>query len=126
MNKTGTSSGLRAFYDKHKSSLLIILIIIVGAALILGGSESDASDDTDIEAELEELCASLSGVGACRVMVTYKVVDKRYGYEGREVVESVTVVCKGADKVGVRAELTSMLSSLFGIGTNRIHISKMK
>ena len=103
-----------------------MLLLIVGLCLIFSPSGEEAVGDDDIEARLEELCSSLSGVGACRVMVTYDVVGKSYASEGRKVVKSVTVVCKGADKVGVRAELTAMLSSLFGIGTNRIHISRMK
>ena len=59
-------------------------------------------------------------------MLTYKVTEGRYGSPDTKTVESVAVICKGADRAGVRKELTDMLSALFGIGANRIHISKMK
>ena len=120
------NEGVVSFIKRNKSVLIVLGLLLIGALLIFSPSESEDIGDDDIEAKLEELCSSLSGVGACRVMVTYDVVGKTYASEGRKVVESVTVVCKGADKVGVRAELTSMLSSLFGIGANRIHVSKMK
>lgn len=120
------NEGILSFIKKHKSTVVIIILIFVGAILMISPSSKNEASEDDIEARLEELCSSLSGVGSCRVMVTYNVVGKSYASEGRKVVESVTVVCKGADKVGVRAELTAMLSSLFGIGANRIHISKMR
>ena len=118
--------GILSFLKRNKTAILVAVLLLLGCALIFSSPGEQTVSEDDIEAKLEELCSSLSGVGACRVMVTYNVVGKTYASEGRRVVESVTVVCKGADKVGVRAELTAMLSSLFGIGTNRIHISKMK
>ena len=124
-NESGIS-GMLTFIKGKRSLLLIAALLLLGVLLIFASPEETKADEGDIEARLEELCSSLSGVGSCRVMVTYNVVGKSYASEGRKVVESVTVVCKGADRVGVRSELTSMLSSLFGIGTNRIHISKMK
>ena len=125
-NAKSRGDGLVSLIKKNKTMILIILLIAVGALLVFSSPSEDAVGEDDLEVRLEELCSSLAGVGSCRVMVTYNVVGKTYASEGRKVVESVTVVCKGADKVGVRAELTTMLSSLFGIGTNRIHISKMK
>ena len=121
-----SGEGILSFIKRNKSVILVAALLLIGCLLIFSPSGEETVSDDNIEARLEELCSSLSGVGACRVMVTYNVVGKTYATDGRRVVESVTVVCKGADKVGVRAELTAMLSSLFGIGTNRIHISKMK
>lgn len=127
INRTESGfAGILSFIKKNKTLIFVAVLLLLGVLLIFPSSDSKAADGDDVEARLEELCSSLSGVGACRVMVTYDVVGKSYASEGRKVVESVTVVCKGADKLGVRAELTAMLSSLFGIGTNRIHISKMK
>ena len=99
-------------------------MLLIGLSMIPADS-ADAERD-EVEEKLKEMCSSLDGVGSCRVMVTYRVSEKRYGQSEERRVESVAVICKGADKVGVRAELTEMLSALFGIGTNRIHISKMK
>ena len=97
-------------------------MIFLGTA---AGSKETAERD-ELEAQLEEMCSSLSGVGSCRVMINYKVTEGRYGSSGTKTVESVAVICKGADRPGVRKELTDMLTSLYGIGSNRVHVSKMK
>lgn len=117
------------FIKKRKRLILICAALVLGIILIAASTAPDASSDTDtdaVEEKLEKMCTSLEGVGSCRVMVTYKQVEKRYGQSEVRIVESVAVVCKGADRAGVRRELTEMLSALFGIGTNRIHISKMR
>ncbi|MBR2929913.1 MAG: hypothetical protein IKC32_01665 [Clostridia bacterium] len=125
----------KSFYDilncliKDKGrALLIALCVLVGVVLLIIGGASGTSEQAadTVEERLEELCSSLSGVGQCRVMVTYKEKEMGYGKQAERTVESVAIVCKGADRASVRSELTSLLSSLFGIGTNRIHISKMK
>lgn len=121
--------GVADFIKGNKRLLLALLAAALGLILI-AASFSSASDKEaggdELEKQLAEMCSSLSGVGSCRVMVTYRVSESRYGSSGTKTVESVAVVCKGADKVGVRRELTDMLSALYGIGANRIHISKMK
>ena len=111
-----------------KKLALAVAVLILGALMVLfGGAEREETEERDaLEAQLEEMCSSLSGVGSCRVMITYKVTEGRYGSSGTKTVESVAVVCKGADKVGVRRELTEMMTALFGIGANRIYVSKMK
>ena len=124
--KTGVPSD---FIKKNKRVLIAVLLALIGAAMILAGSfekSSEAEGRDELEAQLEQMCSSLSGVGSCRVMVTYRVTEGRYGSSGTKTVESVAVICKGADKAGVRKELTDMLTALYGIGANRIHISKMK
>lgn len=129
-DKSGCSFGAFSELFSGKKRFIAVALLVIAAVVMIflssaGTSGKETSGD-DVEERLEELCSSLSGVGQCRVMVTYKNNEKRYGASEREVVESVAIVCKGADKPGVREELTRMLSSLFGIGTNRIHVSKMK
>ena len=108
----------------------IILVIAVGALIILASSLGSGTDSTDTkdatEVKIKEMCSSLVGVGECRVMVTYSSASTRYGVSTEARVESVAIVCRGADKASVRAEITAMLSALYGIGANRIFISKMK
>jgi stage III sporulation protein AG len=41
-------------------------------------------------------------------------------------VEGVAVVCAGGGDPNVRAELTELLTSLLGIGSHRVHISRRK
>lgn len=120
---------LVGFLKGNKRLALILLLLLLGLILVFMPSLTGGADEAEadeLEARLEQMCSSLSGVGSCRVMVTYKVSEARYGQSATKTVESVAVVCKGADRIGVRKELTDMLSSLFGIGTNRIHIAKMK
>ncbi len=118
------------FFKSRPGYVRILIIAAVGLLFIfigmtaLGGESETA--DTSLEGRLEELCSSVSGVGRCRVMVNYATVETRYGKEGSDVVESVTVVCQGASTPSVKAELVSLLTSLFGIGSNRIYIAKMK
>ena len=131
MNKEGVMGAERAlpWVKSIFGSWKIILVISVGLLFILislfgsGGSEADG--DTE-EERIEYMCSSLVGVGECRVMVTYSSEGSRYTSLAQARVESVAIVCRGADKASVRAELTAMISALYGIGANRIFISKMK
>ncbi len=125
-SREGALSTLKGLFGSWK----IMLVIAAGALLILisslgAGSAADKENDA-VEERIEAMCSSLVGVGECRVMVTYSAEGTRYGMSTQTRVESVAVVCKGADKASVRAEITSMISALYGIGSNRIFISRMK
>ncbi len=97
-----------------------LLLLVLGLALLLlcggvGESESVATEP-DEEARISEMCSLTEGVGECRVMLTY---------DGQGRVCSVAVLCEGADSVEVRRRITDMLSSLYGIGSNRISVLKI-
>ena len=112
------------YLKKHKDVTLLLAALIVGLALLLVGSGREAEveeDGTTLEERLADICSSVEGVGRCRVMVYYADGSDN----GEESVESVVVVCDGADSIEVRRCLTETLSSLFGIGTNRIRIEKL-
>lgn len=133
VKKEDVRSGLispTSFIKKLGGSWRTVLVIGVGILLILIAALSGAGDTEvegdEVEARLEDMCSSLVGVGECRVMVTYAEPSSRYGSDDSRRVESVAVVCRGADKASVRAEITSMISALYGIGANRIFISRMK
>ena len=90
-----------------------LLLIFLGTTAESRGAESVAT----MEERIAEACTSVAGVGECRVFI--------YCDEGNgEKVESVIVICDGAESVEVRYRLTEMLSSFFGIGSNRIRIEK--
>jgi hypothetical protein len=99
----------------------VVLVVIVLAALctLLYSRSSEKRDEGGIDTEIAELCSLVDGVGECYVSVV--LVD---GDEGR--VYSIAVVCEGADSIRVRADLTELLTSHFGIGANRVSIVKMK
>jgi hypothetical protein len=129
IDNTGRFSVVLDFLKKH-GGIKILLIALVGVILLTlsltGGSETEQIGRDETETRLEELCSSIAGVGRCRVMVTYEKNTSRYGGGEALRVESVAVACKGADSVAVRSELTKLFTSLFGIGANRVSISKMK
>ena len=114
-------------YINEKNDIIKIAVVLaLGLILIfLGGrrektvSESESSTEERIAAA----CSGVDGVGKCSVYIYYSPSDAR-GAE--DEVESVIVICEGADSVEVRHRLTEMLSSFFGIGSNRVKIEKMQ
>ena len=113
-------------YVKDRKALLwaaIILVVAVVCIFIGSGNDNDTAIDGSLESRVSELCRSIDGVGECRVLIYYQPQSSRYD---TEKVESVVVVCEGADSIEVRRCLTEMLSSFFGIGSNRVRIEKMR
>ena len=101
----------------YKKAAVILLVGLLLLVLSLSGAfmeKSEAEKPTD-EEMLTELCGSVDGVGRCRVAVIYDS-------EGNA--SAVAVVCDGAENTAVRAQLTDMLTTLLGIGSNRISILK--
>ena len=114
-------------YLKGKKEMLYVLVALaLGLILIfLGGNDKDsvAVSSPGLEERIAEACAGVEGVGECAVYVYYSESDAR---SGESKVESVLVICEGADSVEVRLRLTKMLASFFGIGTNRVQVEKMR
>ena len=110
-------------YIKEKKNLPVIAVALaLGLILIVmgGKGENTAAVDVGIEEELAYVCSGIDGVGECVVMVYYSQGSAKAESE----IESVIVICDGADSSDVRLRLTEMLSSFFGIGANRIRIEK--
>ncbi len=111
-------------YLKTQDSVKIAIAIGVGILLLILGitfGTDERNDNDDMEARVSEICSSVDGVGECRVLIYYK---QGSGYNAEDTVESVLIVCEGGDSPEVRLKLSKILSSLFGIGTNRIRIEK--
>lgn len=98
-----------------------ILLVVFGVFGSSGDKETE-THYTDEEMRLAEFCSSLDGVGDCRVMIVYSSTGRYQSTQTR--VESVSVICDGGGSVLVRQKLTELLSSLYGIGANRITVSK--
>ena len=110
----------KGFADFLRSGIAarILPLLIIGAVLVLtgslvGGKDSEPVSAVTEEQRLEELLASVEGVGKCRVMITYGEHGKVY---------SVAVLCDGAESVKVKSLVIELVSSLFGIGVNRIAV----
>ena len=127
LNQNGKKS------DTGKGYISIIIIILLGVGLLLlalgspgGKGEEEAQTVASDEERLAELCSSLSGVGRCRVYIAYEERGVSYTSRTEEVIVGIAVICEGGGNDTVKARLTSLIDSLFGIGTNRIRVDELK
>lgn len=136
-------SGFKSFLQSNKKLWKVWLFIALGVALILisatFGEKTEESAQAitldeykeKLEGELVSLCSEVSGVGRCKVFITFER-GVQNTYKGSIVIESkppkvlgVTVICRGADSDYVKRELTNMITALFDIGANRVAILKL-
>lgn len=113
------SDSIKSFLKSHRSLLGVAVIFAASLLLIIfPGAEGEKGGAPESEAAtLSALCSSVLGVGECEAMISYSPSGE---------VAAVAVICEGADTPAVRAALTDMISSLYGIGSNRISILKAK
>lgn len=108
-------SELQKFISERKAGLLPLLIIPVAVLLIvLGSGEKEVSERTPGD-ELAAVCSEMEGVGECRVMVTYR--------EGE--VYAVAVICEGAESLKTKEKIIELVTSIYGIGSNRVTVQKL-
>ncbi len=119
---------------------LLAFVFIIGVAIVLvsgKGDDEKAGERTleeyklQLEGELAEICSSVKGVGKCRVSVSFSRGTENT-YKGSMLIETrppevlgVIIVCRGADSDSVRRDLTELVTSLFGIPSNRVAILKL-
>ncbi len=120
-----------------KEVFLIGFLVLVGITLLClgtfdvfpGSKTENVSYEDAMTKNVENVLSNVTGVGEVQVLILYES-DTTAAYaqdaETSMKVVSVTVVCDGGDSAAVRAELTKMLSSFFGIGANRITVLKRK
>ena len=106
-------SSLPLYAKLGVAAAAVSLILLMGPLSEGSGGESDPPTG---EESLAELCSSVAGVGRCRVMIVR---------DSEEEVSAVAVLCEGAESVSVREEILELISSLYGIGTNRITVLKI-
>ena len=112
-----------SFFSGGKGAVGILIVVLLGAILLGLGSFGGSEVEQISEAErLSALCEKMEGVGKCEVYISYEPAS--YG-SSSERVSGVAVVCEGAGSAAVRAQLVSLVVSLYGIGSNRISITKM-
>ena len=123
MSEKGNMRGFLSFLRGRRGAVIMAVLLVLGAFLIFaGGAREEKSADLTDEERLAALCSSVEGVGECRVYLTYTPAT----HSSAARVESVAIACRGASSAEVRAELTALVSSLYGIGSNRICIVKMR
>lgn len=106
------------FLKKQDKRIYIPIVIVIALLLVLllfdNGEESKpVGDNADVE--LEALCSKIDGVGECEVMVTYR--------DGE--VFAVAVICDGAEQPKVREKIFDLITSIYGIGYNRVSIQPL-
>ena len=109
---------LRYVKDKRNAAFVIIALAIGLILIFIGSAEENETVEVGKEDKISAMCSKIEGVGECEVILYYS--DSR----DVERVESIIVICDGADSVEVKSRLISMLSSFFGIGTNRIRVER--
>lgn len=114
MQKSASESLLIPFIKKNKTAILLALILLLGVLLMLIPTES-AEKPRDEESRVSELCSGVNGVGRCSVVLNLQ--------DGSVV--SAAVLCDGADSPAVVSDLKELISSLYGIGYNRISVLKL-
>ena len=106
---------------EKKRTQLAALLICGGVLMLIGSvgvfSERDVTvDEVTLEERTVQLCSLIDGVGECEIMITYAEGDSVY---------AVAVLCEGAEDIEVKKSVTELITSLFGISTNRISILKI-
>ena len=126
---------------QRRGRIYLLLFAVGIGLLLLSLAITPAEDDDDsggleeyqqrLEEQLSEICSQVEGAGRCRVMVSFSEGESKEYKSGNLVsskppkVDGVTVLCKGAERASVRAELSELISALYGIGSNRICILKL-
>ena len=121
----GLVNGFFKYLKDRKDITKIAIVMALGLVLIfmgLRGTDEEKVESIGLEERIAAACSAVDGVGECSVYVYYAPKESR---NDEAKVESVIVICEGAESVEVRLRLTELLSSFFGIGTNRIRIEKM-
>lgn len=161
-------SGLNAvrvslFVRKNKWLILLCLLSLF-FLFSLFGSESDSAEKTQshpplseysalLRSELEVTLSEMSGVGKCKVLITfsddgervYALDEERNGTDSERYeyvlvssrseglilkiytpcVRGVAVICEGGDSTRVKNDVTEVLSNTLGISADRISVKKL-
>ena len=105
-----------SFLKKNRWAFLLILLVVVGALLLI--LSNNTKEKSSASSEEERIASVISGIdGAGRTEV---VINKEEG----EIV-SCAVICEGGDSERVVSEVKAFISSLYGIGYNRISVLKL-
>lgn len=111
---------IREFLFGERNRIWLVGLMLLGLILILIGNEQTGEKIAVTRTEemrATEMCAMMDGVGNCRVMMTYR--------PDSDEVYAVLVLCDGAESVAVRERITSLFTSLYGIGSHRVEIEKL-
>ena len=107
---------------RGKRLVLFVGVLLLAVLLIFYDGKETERDETTDEERLVTLISSVEGAGECRVTVVYR--ESQTQNDTREVF-AVAVVCEGGDNVNVRARITELVTTLYGVGANRVSVMKL-
>jgi hypothetical protein len=140
---TQTLEGIISFFKENKKRALPLILLISGILLLLISipeSDSSQKDSTmtlceykaRLEDELSSLCSAISGVGKCKVSVSF-AEGARLEYKGSVEIGStpprvlgITVICDGGRDPAVCESISRMMCALFDVGANRVAVLPKK
>ena len=105
------------FLGARKSAPVWVAAILIVLLLSFGGMGKGDVEKVGPSDEAAEMCSMVSGVGECRVMITY---------DGDDRVFAVAILCEGAEDVAVQSNITELICSLYGIGAHRVTILPLR
>ena len=119
------------------------LILLLGVALLFalrllpGGEEKTEADNEEtylsaVQTDLKTLLEEMEGVGEVRVMITLTKGKETVYVSGRSQVqtvlepqiEGVVILCSGAKDEKVRWAVMETVTTLFGIGWDKVSVQK--
>ena len=130
--------------ENKRYKIIIAALFILGGLLILIGFIGNAADknrtDTDkkikkMEERLEEFILNVDGIYEVDVIITletYKEKDVFYSFGSDDEnlqysrVNGVCVACTNGNSDIVKKEITDIVTSYLGIGTNKVKITGIK
>lgn len=109
--------------DNKKIIIVVVLIIVlVGTIYFLYGGDRDSAESTaatadksTTEIKLEQILASIEGVGTTEVMIN----------ESNDEILGVVIVCEGADNIMTRSNILNAVSTALNIDKKIIVIYAM-
>lgn len=101
--------------DKRILVPIALFIIVILILIFFGDSGEDSQPIENTESKLEMLCSQIDGVGECQVMVTYR----------NDEVFAVAVICEGAESIRVKEKIVELITSIYGIGSNRVTVQPL-
>lgn len=114
MQKSASENTFVSYIKKNRTAFIFILILLIGILLLCLPS-SEKTNEPSEEKRVEALCSGIEGVGECSVLLNIT--------EGEVV--SAAILCEGADSPDVEANIKKLISSLYGIGYNKVAVLKL-
>lgn len=123
--------------------IAIVALIMVFAISMLDGESSDSQVSRELtadnyqnvlETELEAMVENVSGAGESKIMLTldnsYEYVYLDDGETLRKInepeIRGVVVACEGGESAVIREEVRKLLTTVLGVSSTKVYITKLK